>query len=116
MSFFRLEFFWPWVFSKCLLNYEPCFIPGGSLLSTKADTKALTGKESSQNQDKVAAPKQSSKAATAVSEKKARFSESVTTHEYVETESETKAKSRIVKSALNAEEEAEKVENECKQS
>ena len=40
----------------------------------------------------------------------------MTTHEYVETESETKVKSRIVKSALNAEEEAEKVENECKQS
>ena len=86
------------------------------MLSTKADTKTLTGKESTPNQDKVATTKQSSKAATAVSEKKARFAESVTTHEYVETESETKAKSRIVKSALNAEEEAEKVENECKQS
>ena len=98
------------------MYYKPCFIPGASLLSTKAD-KALTGKKSTHNQDKVVAPtKQSSKAATAVSEKKARFAESVTTHEYVETESETKAKSRIVKSALNAEEEAEKVENECKQS
>ena len=98
------------------MYYKPFFIPGGSLLSTKTDTKTLTRKESSQNQDKAAAPKQSSKASTAVSEKKARFAESVTTHENVETESETKVKSRIVKSALNAEEEAEKVENECKQS
>jgi len=51
-----------------------------------------------------------------VAEKKARFAESVVTHEYVESESEVKAKSKNVTSAVNAQKEVEKVENECKQS
>ena len=55
---------------------------------------------------------------TAKSEKRARFGETedIITHEYVETEAEKKAKSRIVSKTLNAQEETEKVENECKQS
>ena len=48
--------------------------------------------------------------------KKARFAESVVTHEYVETESDVKAKTKTVSRAANAQEEVEKVENECKQS
>ena len=51
-----------------------------------------------------------------VAEKKARFAGSVVTHEYVESESEVKAKSKNVTSAVNAQKEVEKVENECKQS
>jgi len=52
----------------------------------------------------------------AVAEKKARFAESVVTHEYVESETEVNAKSKNVTSAINAKQEVEKVENECKQS
>ena len=51
-----------------------------------------------------------------VAEKKARFAESVVTHEYVETESDVKVKTKTVTRAANAQEEVEKVENECKQS
>ena len=47
--------------------------------------------------------------------KKARFADDVTTHEYVETEVEKKAKSRVVSKAVDADEETARLQNECKQ-
>jgi len=82
-----------------------------SLLSSGETTKG----QSSNSSDKV---KNSSSGHNipAVAEKKARFAESVVTHEYVESETEVNAKSKNVTSAINAKQEVEKVENECKQS
>jgi len=49
--------------------------------------------------------------------KSARFADSVTTHEYQESDAEKKAKSRVIsKGAVDAQAETEKIQNECKQS
>ena len=83
------------------------------------ETKAVSLLSNDDAGDDNAAVKSSSEGQdnkAVVVEKKARFADSVVTHEYEESESDVRAKAKTVTRAANAQEEVEKVENECKQS
>ena len=102
----------------------------GDSISTKNSQKSevlhFTRKEESSTTTKpssLLASSKSNKADTRKSAlgapsgvKKARFADNVTTHKYTETDEEQKTKTRVTNQVLDAQQEADKVANECKQS